>query len=107
MNKFGKIDYNNSYFRMITPNNRNIIINNINTILNYEFDKTNRNTNYWSNKHHPEKIIPERIYLLGDGYFSELYVMYKNKYNPHIIEEKHFKDYLRELIYQEICLVNK
>ena len=35
MNKFGKIDYKNSNFTMISPNNRNIIINNINNILNY------------------------------------------------------------------------
>ena len=44
------------------------------------------------------------MYLLGDGYFSELYLRYKNKYHSEIIEEKDFQDYLRELIYQEICI---
>ena len=49
MNKFGKIDYKNSNFTMISPNNRNIIINNINNILNYELNETNRTTNFWTN----------------------------------------------------------
>ena len=48
MNKFGKIDYKNSNFTMISPNNRNIIINNINNILNYELNETNRTTNFWT-----------------------------------------------------------
>jgi hypothetical protein len=108
MNKHGRIDYKSSYFTMISPINRNTIINNINTINNYEFTETNRNNNkdLWITKHHPEKIIPERIYLLGNGYFSELYLNYSNKYNFEIIE-KEFKNYLRELIYQGICIENK
>ena len=48
MNKLGKIDYKNSNFTMISPNNRNIIINNINNILNYELNETNRTTNFWT-----------------------------------------------------------
>ena len=58
-------------------------------------------------KHHPENFIPERMYLLGDGYFSELYLRYKNKYHSEIIEVKDFKDYMRELIYQGICIEHK
>jgi hypothetical protein len=99
------IDYNKQ-LTMVSPQLRNIIINNINTIVDYEFDKTGRYSKYWLYKHHPEKEIPLKIYLLGNGNFNELYQKYNFKYGINSISIKEFKNYIRELIKQEILINN-
>ncbi len=97
-----KIDYNSNYkYNSISPDERNIIINNINTIENYERDITNRQATWWKTKHYPEADIPTKIYLIGSGTFNELYNKYVIKYG-NVIDEKEFKNYVRELIYQKI-----
>lgn len=107
MDNFGRIkNYDTAYFTMAAPQRRHDVIYNIKCVPNYESLKTNRTTDYWTKKHHPEKPIPERIYLLGNGYGFELRLKYSFKYN-HDINKTEFNNYMRELVYQEICLVDR
>ncbi len=97
-----RIDYYSDYkYTASSPDERNIIINNINTIEDFETDNTGRYSKHWKTKHHPEADIPTKIYLLGSGTYNELYNKYIIKYG-FTIDEKNFKDYIRELIYQKI-----
>ena len=107
MENFGRINnYDTAYFTMADPQHRRDVIHNIDCVPNYEAHKTNRNTDYWTKKHHPEKSIPERIYLLGNGYGFELRLKYSFKYNQDIDKDE-FCNYMRELRYQKICVVRK
>lgn len=100
----GRINYEKT-FVPVSPDKRNIIINNINTIEDFEVSNTGRSTKKWwkGGKHDPENEIPKNIYLLGSGTFDELYNKYVSKYGNQL-SKKEFKDYTRELIKQEIMI---
>jgi len=104
MEVVGRIDYT-KVFTMVSPHERNIIINNINTIIDFERMEVGERKNiYWKAKHDPESEIPVRIYLLGNGTRDELYRKYISKYGEKSIEFDEFKNYMRELIYQKIII---
>jgi hypothetical protein len=104
MEVFGRIDYN-KIFTMVSPHERNIVIQNINTIIDFEKNEVGeRKYLYWKAKHNPEGEIPTRIYLLGNGTRDDLYKKYINKYGENSIDFDEFKNYMRELIYQKIII---
>jgi hypothetical protein len=80
----------------------NIIIDNINNGLLESSVKTGIKDKWWKNKHNPNNSIPNNIYLLGNGYFDELYRKYNREYG--FISKKEFQDYFRELIQQKILI---
>lgn len=89
-----------SVHRMVSPQERNIIIQNIDS-GNYLL--INHNTKvWWENKHHPKQVIPTNLYLLGNGRLCELFEKYNDKHEP--ISRSDFNDYTRELIKQGIML---
>jgi hypothetical protein len=78
--------------------------------INYKIDNyllessldTGFKNKWWKNKHNPNNPIPNNIYLLGNGYFDELYRKYNREYG--FICKKDFQDYFRELIQQNIII---
>lgn len=104
MEVFGKIDYSKNFIS-VSPNERNILIQNINNTPNYEYVQTSRpTTNFWKTKHNPDEQIPTRIYLLGNGTTDELFQKYNNKYGENTINIKEFKNFIREMIYQKLLI---
>jgi len=104
MEAFGRINYSKN-FTSVSPNERNILIQNIDNISDYEFTITRRpTTKFWKTKHHPNDVIPTRIYLLGNGTTNELFQKYNNKYGNNSISIKEFKNYIREMIYQKLLI---
>lgn len=90
----------NRIYKMISPNERNNIINDINNLIITSECKTGQKQQWWTKKHHPSMQIPLNIYVLGDGTFDDLYDRYINKYA--YISKKDFRDYTRELQKQQI-----
>ena len=94
---------------MVSPKMRNDIINKINSREIYSQTLSGERDNWWLNKHHPEKEIPMKIYLLGEGTKEELFEKYKEKYNDKDMDWAKFhgyiRDYIRELIAQQIMVL--
>jgi len=65
--------------------------------------------NWWKVKHHPNKLIPSRIYELGCGTLQELEQRYFDKYEKISNNDKYnhaqFIGYVRELFQQKIMIV--
>lgn len=65
--------------------------------------------NWWKVKHHPNKLIPSRIYELGSGTLQELEQRYFDKYekisNNHKENHQQFIGYTRELFQQNIMII--
>lgn len=90
---------------MVSPKMRNDIINKINSREIYSQTTSGERDNWWLKKHHPEKEIPIKIYLLGEGTKEELLEKYKEKYQVKDIEWGKFLGYMRELIAQQIMVL--
>ena len=103
-----KWNYENKFYKMIPPHGRIEIIDKIDNKEIFTEEKLQRCGNsitvWWvvGGKHHPNKEIPQNIYLLGNGSLKELHNKYKNKYND--ISWRNFTDYTRELIKQGIMV---
>ena len=89
-------------FVAISPECREIIIDNINNGLLESSVNTGIKDKWWKNKHNPNKPIPTQIYSLGNGTKDELLYKYKIFYGD--ICNKKFQDYFRELIKQKIMI---
>lgn len=92
-----KPDYSKSY-SMVAPFIRNEIMDKINK----KEIESNKRTVLWKGKHYPDKEIPTKIYLLGNGTIDELYEKYKNKYG--YITKHNFYGYTREMVGQQIMI---
>ncbi len=89
-------------YTMVEPNERNYIIQKINSGEIYSENFTGKKNLWWINKHNPNKEIPTNIYLLGKGTIRELHEQYIQKYGK--IEWSEFINYTRELIKQKIMI---
>jgi len=71
--------------------------------------KTGIDKNWWKVKHHPNKLIPSRIYELGSGTLEELEQKYFDKYEKINGNDKYnhaqFIGYVRELYQQKIMII--
>ena len=90
---------------MVSPKMRNDIIDKINSREIYSQTLSGERDNWWLKKHHPEKDIPMKIYLLGEGTKEELCEKYKEKYNDKDMEWTKLSGYIRELIEQQIMVL--
>jgi hypothetical protein len=100
MKRHFKQDFNKKYL-MVSVNERNEIIKNINLGLLCSECVTGIKNNWWSKKHHPEEDMPKNIYLSGDGTIEEVYKSFIKRTNIKI-EYSEFINYTRELIKQGI-----
>jgi hypothetical protein len=89
---------------MVSPDVRNNIIDRIDSGELESETFTGTKAKWWKNKHHPNKQIPKRIYLLGSGSPKELYTIYINNPDYEYIERREFYNYTRELIKQNIMV---
>jgi len=70
----------NCVYQMVDPHKKNEIIHDINRGIINTNVKSGIKSNWWTNKHHPNKLIPSRIYELGSGTLEELEQRYFDKY---------------------------
>ena len=96
-----KHDFNKIYI-MTRPDERFIIIQQINNQELKSETKTGIRQKWWLIKHNPDNEIPKNIYLLGDGTIPQLHKKYKECHG--YIEWEEFINYTRELIKQNIML---
>jgi hypothetical protein len=90
-------------YSMVSVNERNLIIDKINSGEITSECTAGIKNKWWENKHHPDKEIPKNIYLLGDGTIQELHRQFREK-TMMDIEWSEFINYTRELIKQGIML---
>jgi len=95
-------------YDMISPSERNDIIEKINNHILIPETRSVREKNMWKikHKHHPDQDIPTNIYLLGKGTIDELKSKYIKKYGniKNINHMYRFKDFTREMIKQKIMI---
>ena len=95
----------NKTYKMVTPEERNIISEKCNKQILKSECKSGLRSKWWYKKHNPNNEIPTFIYLLGNGTIKELYQKYKKtNYKEYKIEWKEFINYTREMIKQGIML---
>ena len=94
-------DFTKTY-SMVSVNERNVIIANIQSDVLVSDCVTGVKQKWWKTKHFPEKDIPTHIYLLGDGTIQELHQRFINKHMD--ISWSDFINYTRELIKQGILI---
>lgn len=94
-------DFKKTY-TMVSPANRDIIIQKINNHELVSETVTGQRDEWWTNKHHPDSEIPKNIYALGSGKIDDLYDAYNAKHGA--MERSEFINYTRELIKQKIMI---
>ena len=98
----------NCVYQMVDPHKKNEIIHDINRGIINTNVKSGIKSNWWTNKHHPNKLIPSRIYELGSGTLEELEQRYFDKYEKIKDNDKknheQFLGYTRELVQQKIMI---
>lgn len=96
-----KQDFSKIYY-MISPSERNDIIQKINSDDMVSETFTGKKEHWWKDKHHPNNDIPKNIYLLGKGTIQQLHVEYNKNFGE--MEWSDFINYTRELVKQKIMI---